>query len=364
MVERAGGATALPLRRFWQSARGFWRGDTALLAWSLIAALAVTTVVQVVVQYRLNLWNRDFFNALEFRNGREIWHQSGLLLVFVAAAVVLGVFAVWGRMTFQRRWRQQLSADLIASWLGDERHRRLDLWNGEHQNPEYRIAEDARLATDAPIDLVVGLLSSLLSGVTFVAVLWNVGGSIDIPLGDIDVTIPGYLVVAAVVYATLTTGTMMLVGRNMVDVIERKNQSESALKYAFSHLRESTVSEAPPAELRDAMAAVPPALNDVIRQWKYLCGQHMRTTYVSQANALLAPVIGLILCVPHYVQGTMLLGDVTQAAAAFVAVQGAFNWLVDNYPRLAEWLSSANRVGTLLNAFDRIETPEATKSAE
>ena len=59
MAEQAGGATFLPLRRFWQSARGFWRGDTALLAWGLIAALAVTTVLQVVVQYRLNLWNRE-----------------------------------------------------------------------------------------------------------------------------------------------------------------------------------------------------------------------------------------------------------------------------------------------------------------
>ena len=75
----------------------------------------------------------------------------------------------------------------------------------------------------------------------------------------------------------------------------------------------------------------------------------MRTTFVSHGNTLLAPLVGLILCVPHYVQGAMLLG-----AAAFVAVQGAFNWLVDNYPRLAEWLSSANRVGTLLAAFDRL----------
>ena len=81
----------------------------------------------------------------------------------------------------------------------------------------------------------------------------------------------------------------------------------------------------------------------------------MRTTLVSHGNTLLAPLVGLILCVPHYVQGTMLLGEVTQAAAAFVAVQGAFNWLVDNYPRLAEWLSLANRVGMLMSAFDRLE---------
>jgi hypothetical protein len=32
----------------------------------------------------------------------------------------------------------------------------------------------------------------------------------------------------------------------------------------------------------------------------------MRTTYVSHGNTLLAPLVGLILCVPHYIQGTML----------------------------------------------------------
>jgi putative ATP-binding cassette transporter len=89
----------------------------------------------------------------------------------------------------------------------------------------------------------------------------------------------------------------------------------------------------------------------------------MRTTYVSHGNTLLAPLVGLILCVPHLIEGTMLLGDVTQAAAAFVAVQGAFNWLIDNFPRLAECLSSANRVGNLLMAFDRLEAAERPAAA-
>jgi ABC-type uncharacterized transport system fused permease/ATPase subunit len=99
-------------------------------------------------------------------------------------------------------------------------------------------------------------------------------------------------------------------------------------------------------------------LSDVLRGWHRLAWQYMRTTYISHGNTLLAPLVGLILCVPHYVQGTMLLGDVTQAAAAFLAVQGAFNWLIDNFPRLAECLSSANRVGNLLLAFDQLEAAE------
>ncbi len=325
--------------------------------------LVVCTVLQLVVQYRLNLWNRDFFNALEFRDSREIWRQTYLLLVFAALSIGLGVIAVWGRMTFQRMWREWVTRNLIEAWLGEERYRRLDLWNGEHQNAEYRIAEDARLATDAPVDLVVGLLASILSAATFVVVLWNVGGSLEIKLFGWSLAIPGYLVVSVVVYAAATTGAMMLVGRHMVDVIESKNQAESELKYAVAHLRESATILPTRVNLATTTAAVGTALGDVIDQWRRLCGQHMRTTFVSHGNSLLAPLVGLILCVPHYVHGTMLLGEVTQAAAAFFAVQGAFNWLVDNYPRLAEWLSSANRVGTLLAAFDRLTSRDASTPA-
>ena len=44
-----------------------------------------------------------------------------------------------------------------------------------------------------------------------------------------------------------------------------------------------------------------------------------------------------------------------QAASAFTIVQGAFNWLVDNYPRLADWTASASRVATLMVSLDGLE---------
>ena len=352
-----------PLRRFWQSARHFWHGPTARLAWGLVAVLIVITVLQLLIQYRLNVWNRDFFNALEFRNGAEIWHQTHLLALFAAISIGLAVTAVWGRMTFQRSWRAWVSRHLIEAWLGDGRYLHIELGNGEHQNAEYRITEDARLATDAPIDLVVGLLASVLTAGTFVVVLWHVGGALDVRVLGTTFTIPGYLVVAAVGYAILTTGTLMIVGRHMIGVIESKNQAESELKYAVAHLRERATRHMSFTDVEGAASDVAAALRDVIGQWRRLAWQYMRTTYVSHGNTLLAPLVGLILCVPHYVQGTMLLGDVTQAAAAFVAVQGAFNWLIDNFPRLAECLSSANRVGNLLLAFDRLEPKEEPVAA-
>ena len=81
-------------------------------------------------------------------------------------------------------------------------------------------------------------------------------------------------------------------------------------------------------------------------------------TLVSHTNVLLTPVIGLLLCAPKYLAGTMTLGEVVQAAAAFAMVHGAFNWITDSYGRLAEWASSANRVASLLLALDQIDRPE------
>jgi len=338
------------LRRFWHTASGFWSAGRGL-AWSLITFLAICVVLQLLVQYRLNLWNRDFFNALEARNSGQLRHQAYLLPAFAAASVLLAVSAVWGRMTFQRRWREWLTRRLTKRWLARDNYRRLDADEPEPQLAEYRIAEDARVATDAPIDLAVGLLSSTLTAATFVAVLWNVGGSFDLTPHGIDFVLPGYLVICSLAYGGFANGAMMLVGRNMARVIERKNQAESQFKFILSHVREKGAGGPGPRRV----APIAYSLGEVLRQWRRLCGQHMRTTLVSHGHTLLAPLVGLVVCVPKYIDGSMMLGEVTQAAAAFAAVQGAFNWLVDNYPRLAEWASSAARVGNLLLALDRID---------
>jgi ABC-type uncharacterized transport system fused permease/ATPase subunit len=345
-----------PLHRFWRSAIGFWSGAASWVTWSLIGMLVVCVVLQLLVQYRLNLWNRDFFNALEVRNGREIWHQTYLLPLFAAMSILIAMTAVWGRMTFQRRWRDWLTAHLLGLWLANDNYRRADAGAAEPQLAEYRIAEDARVATDAPIDLVVGLLASILTAATFVVVLWTVGGTLDLTPFGMEIRLPGYLVFSSMIYAALTTSAMVAIARNMANVIERKNQAESELKFAVAHIRENGVAQQDVAR-GEPGAPASSALASVIRQWRRLCGQHVRTTLVSHGNTLLAPLIGLILCVPKYITGSMALGEVTQAAAAFAAVQGAFNWLVDNYPRLAEWASSASRVGVLLVSLDRLAQP-------
>lgn len=344
--------------RFWQAASGFWTGVRRREAWFLTLSLLTIILGQLFVQYRLNVWNRDVFNALENRQVDLVGRLALLFVPLALAAVAFNVASVWGRLTTQRAWRAWLTDYQIDRWLKNGRYYQLNLVKGQHQNPEFRIADDTRIATESPVDFAFGVTTAVLTAITFISVLWAVGGAISFDLGGKSVTIPGYLVFVAVIYSIVTTTAMIFIGRRFVHVAENKNQAEAEFRYAVTRLRENGESIALLGGEPEERSSLSIALGHVIAQWRELCGQYLRTTVVSYGNFVLAPVIPLILCAPKYLAGSMSLGEVMQAATAFVTVQQSFNWLVENYPKLADWTASANRVAGLIVSLDKLEQAE------
>jgi putative ATP-binding cassette transporter len=314
-----------------------------------------------MLQYRLNYWSRDFFDAFGRRDGDALRGQATLFLALGGMSILVAAFSVWARMTTQREWRAWLSRHLIDRWLADDRLRQLRFGNAEDPNPEFRIAEDARVATDMPVNLAVGLLTAVLNAVTFISILWSVGGDLALPVEGYSVNVPRYLVVTVTVYSALLTIVMMIVGRRMVHVIAGKNASEAQFRSVASDVRETggrLRGSDRPGEHRRVLGA----FDTVLSRWSDLCRQVMATTLVSSGNTLAAPVIAWVLCAPKYLAGTMSLGEAAQVVAAFVMVQSAMNWLVDNYPGLSECLSSVNRVAALLRALDDSDTEQAAEA--
>ncbi len=344
--------------RFWASASGFWRGPNAWRMWLLVAVLVGIVVAQLYVQFRFNYWNRDFFDGLQQRNPGLLQAQAMLLIPLAAASIALEIASVWGHMTVQRCWRAWLTKHVIDYWSEERRYARLAQVQGEHQIPEYRIAQDVRVATDAPIDFALGLILSLLKAIVFVQVLWEVGGEISFTALGHHVWIPGYLVVSVVVYSGIVTTAMLLVGSPLMRVIKLKDQREAELITAAHRLRDIGEGVTPDVTEAAVKRDLRDALRNIIDQWRRLCLQLMSTTLVSHGNILLAPIIGLVLCSPKFLAGTITLGELTQAAAAFTLVQGSFNWLVDNFGPVSGWVSAGDRVGGLLLSLDRLNHTE------
>ncbi|WP_375311724.1 ABC transporter ATP-binding protein/permease [Bradyrhizobium sp. A5] len=346
------------LTRFWISARGFWGRNGDRLAWPFSIGLFVLIVLTVAFQYGINVWNRAIFDAIEKRDAATVFHLTAVFFPLAIGSIVLGVAQVFARMGIQRRWRAWLTNSVLTRWLTNGRYYQLNLVGGDHKNPEYRIAEDLRIATDSPVDFLAGVTSAMLSAVTFIVVLWTIGGALTVTLGGSAITIPGFLVIAAILYAAIASGSILVIGRQFVQVSEDKNQAEADFRYTLTRVRENGESIALLGGEEEERDGIDRNFTSVLRQWARLAGQHMRTTLVSQGSSLVAPVVPLLLCAPKFLDGSMTLGQVMQAASAFTIVQSAFGWLVDNYPRLADWNACARRIASLMMSLDGLERAE------
>ncbi|HVL70869.1 MAG TPA: ABC transporter ATP-binding protein/permease [Beijerinckiaceae bacterium] len=341
--------------KFCRFAGGWWSGATARQAWFFSIALAALIIGNIGLNVAVNAWNRMFFDALE---KREAGTLGTAVLIFAGLVVVvagIGVLIVVTRETLQVRWREWLVGRLIGTWLDRKRYYRLGLARNEPANPEYRIADDSRMATEPVVDFAIGLLNALLTALAFVGILWTVGGSLTVAVGGTQVTIPAYMMLAALIYGVAASWLMLRVGRPLVPGVAAKNEAEAKLRFELTRLRENAESIALIRGERDERAILDRTYGNLVTRWLNVVRLHGRLTWITNASGALIPVVPLLLATPKYLSGELSLGAVTQLAAAFFQVQIAFAWLVDNYKPVAQWYASARRVTAIVEAVEELE---------
>lgn len=344
-------AAASPARRFLRLSLGFWSGDTKRLAWTITVAVIFFLFANLGAALAVNRWNKFFFDALEQKDTHTVLVGLGLVLLLAVISGATSVGLLHSRMRLQVRWRQWLVRTLIERWISNRHFYQLTIVNTDADNPEARIAEDGRLAIELLVDFSLGVLNALLAAVSFISILWFVGGSLTVA----GVTIPGYMVFASIIYSSATTAAMFVLGRLLVDRVEQKAAGEAQFRYELTRVKDNAENIALIGGDETERQNLDNTFSEVIRRWLGVIVWQGRMTWLSGANLVLAPVIPLLLGAPKYLSGEMTLGSLMQAATAFIQVQVALNWLADNALRLADWFASARRVSVLSGAIDRLE---------
>lgn len=342
-------------REFCKLALKFWTGETRRRAWLLTLFVALFIALQLAAQLSINVWNRSFFDALEGKNVDALWWA----VIVLPALVVFNGLAVSGalvvRMTMQTRWREWLTETLAGWWLGDQRYYRLEIAADEQTSPEYRIAKDVQLAVDPLVEFAVGFLTALATASAFIGVLWTVGGSFEQNLFGAQLYLPGYLGFAAVAYAAIAGCFAYVAGQPLVPAVARKNETEAQFLAELTRLKENAESIALIRGDADELSSILQNYRRVVAAWLRQIQRNGVIASVQSANGALVPLVPLVLVAPKYLSGALTLGEVMQLASAFIAVQVAFNWFIDNSVRVAEWMASANRVDELAEALESLD---------
>jgi putative ATP-binding cassette transporter len=183
---------------------------------------------------------------------------------------------------------------------------------------------------------------------SFLGILWTLSGSITI----LGVTIPGYMVWVALIYAVVGTWLTHLIGRPLVRLTFNQQRVEADFRFALMRLRENTEGVAlyngeteERGELRTRFVGVVENWWAIMRRTKSL---NMLTTGYGQ----IANIFPIVVAAPRYFSGAIPLGVLTRISDGFGQVQSAMSWFVNNYANLASWSATVERLGTFKRSID------------
>src|SRR5262245_618470 len=228
------------VRSIAQLSRGFWSGSHWQRAWLLTIGAFALALVDVGMQVALNAWNKGFYDSLEKRSLDGLSNAALLFVALVAAATINAVLAQLARLLLQVHWREHLTQRVLTLWLNNQAYYRLNVIRSADFAPEHRITEDLRVSVEPIVELVIGFMTAVITFVAFVGILWAVGGTLTVG----NLTIPGFMVFAAIIYAFVISGLMVAVGANFVQRFRERSEAEAQFRYELTRLRENAESVA------------------------------------------------------------------------------------------------------------------------
>ena len=334
--------------------RPYWFSDDRWAARGLLLAVVLLTLGMVYLTVLLNQWNNAFYTALQDKDlvafRRQLFRVTWLICIFI----FLAVYQVYLNQMLEIRWRRWLTDRYLRAWLADGAYYRMQLVTRQTDNPDQRIAEDVQLLAAHTLGLFTGGLRAIVTLVTFVAILWGLSGKLTIPVGATSLTLPGYMVWVAVLYALAGTWITDLLGRPLVRLNFDRQRYEANFRFSLVRFRENTEGVALYRGETDEFRGFRQRFEDVVGNWWGIMRRQKRMSYFTSGYGLGAWIVPSIVAAPRYFRGELGLGGLMQTSQAFQQVQDALSFFVQSYKEIAAWCAVVERLADFERALEHV----------
>jgi vitamin B12/bleomycin/antimicrobial peptide transport system ATP-binding/permease protein len=338
----------------WRLARPYWTSEEKWSARGLLVAVVALNLGNVYISVRINEWNNAFYNALQRFDSGEFFRQLGIFCILAAFYIVMAVYALYLSQMLQIRWRRWLTRRYLGSWLAERAYYHLEL-NGARDtlgrdspradNPDQRISEDLNQFTSYVLTLSLGLLTSIVSLVSFLFILWGLSGPADIPLGAWGTLhIPAYLVWAALLYAGAGTWLTIKIGRPLVPLNFAQQRFEADFRFSLVRLRQNAESVALYGGEAMELGVFHERFRRVFENFWQIMKRQKRLSWFTAGYAQIALIFPVLVVAPRYFAKQIGLGGLMQVVSAFTSVQSALSFIITSYTNIATWQAVTQRL--------------------
>jgi len=336
---------------WWRLVIPYFRSEEWPYAIPLLVGAIALTFTGVGFEVLFNEWNRRFYDAIQNKNEPVFWQEaiffSWLAMLYIVNAVARAIVSPYLRL----RWRRWLTRHYMAHWLDGRGYYRIELQRSI-DNVDQRIAEDLNYLGQYTMQLFLGFLTAVGTLLSFIFILWILSGPLSLSFIGLDVVIPGYMAIAAVIYAVVGSFFANLVGRRLIPLNFMQQRYEANFRFSLVRVRENAEAIALYNGERREADVLNTRFADVFANgWRVLFTQ-VQLAFYQTGYGQIAIIFPLVVAAPRYFAGAITLGILMQIASAFGQVQGALSFFVDNYTGLAELRAVMDRLKGAQAAID------------
>jgi vitamin B12/bleomycin/antimicrobial peptide transport system ATP-binding/permease protein len=307
--------------------------------WGLLSILLLFSIMvsglNVVISFTIRFIETALVDKDESTFWLFLWVYGGVFVIGTAIVVIytycqklLGVY-----------WREWLTQNLLQRYLKNRAYYQI---NAQKQidNPDQRIAEDIQSFTRTSLTLLLSILDSVITLVSFVGVLWAISSSLSLVL---------------VGYALFGTIVTVLLGRRLIGLNYNQLQREADFRYGLVHLRDNAESIAFYGGESQELVSVGQRFARAINNYHVLIGWQRNLDFFTTGHSYFVRILPYVVVAPLYLAGKTDFGAISQATIAFFQIFGALSIIIGQFELLTAFAAGINRIAVFdetLTDFD------------
>ncbi|MGI3785935.1 MAG: ABC transporter ATP-binding protein/permease, partial [Janthinobacterium lividum] len=212
--------------------------------------------------------------------------------------------------------------------------------------PEQRIQADVASFCNTSQDLVLGLIGSVLTLVSFTLILWQLSG----PLTVAGVTLPRAMVVIAYVFIILATFIAIKIGRPLIKLNFLSERLGASYRYSLTRVRDNSEAIALYGGEGVEENGLQTRFSAVIANAWALVFRNLKFVAFNSVVSQISNIVPLVVQAPRFFASAITLGDVQQSAQAFGNVSDSLSFFRTTYDSFAAYRATLDRLTGLLDS--------------
>ena len=251
-------------KQYWRVTSAYFTGRESVKIWLWLAALLLSVMVGVRLTVLFSYQGNDMLTSFQIiaegvAGGNDAVRDSGkdgfwMSLGIFTILAVLNVFRImldlYMMQRFMLRWRAWLTDRLTGDWLDGKAYYRARFIDNTIDNPDQRIQTDIDIFTagvgplpntpnnTSGATLLFGAISSITTVISFTAILWNLSGTITMPM--VHSQLPRAMFWIGIAYVLIATIVAFWIGRPIITLAFNNEKFNAAFRYALVRLRDAS----------------------------------------------------------------------------------------------------------------------------